>query len=937
MSGHWWELIGVHKGIAMDIPSEGQKREDYGTPRHSGRYPYGSGDNPYQHEESFMKTITELRKKGMSETDIAKSMDMTTTEYRHRKATAVNDLRAYRTAEVMRLRDKGMSPTAIARRMDMNESSVRTLLSNSEKIKIESARYNADILKKELEKHPYLDVGAGVERQFGITSTKLKNSLDILKKEGYSVETIRVDQATNPNQQTTVTVLARPGTTQSDIWKNQDKIEIPMNYFSEDGERLRPIEPPKSIDSSRIMINYADPNRKDSGELKDGLIELRRGVPDLDLHRAQYAQVRIAVDGTHFIKGMAVYADDLPEGVDIRFNTNKTSDVPMIGPKDNTVLKPMKNDPANPFGADFKAEDKLILAQKHYIDENGKEQLSALNIVSEEGDRAQWSRTLASQFLAKQAPALAKQQLDIKYKIEAEEFNDIQKISNPTVKQRMLEEFADKCDKSASDLDAAPLPGQANKYILPVPSLKDNEIYAPHLKDGTQVVCVRYPHAGIFEIPTLTVNNRNKEAQKMMGTSPLDAVGIGHKAAEQLSGADFDGDSVLVIPVDNVKIKTSEYLPGLRNFNHLDGRYAAYPGMHVFKKGSQTEGLEMGKVSNLITDMTIKGAPLDEIERAVRHSMVVIDTAKHELNYRLSEQIEDIADLQRRYQKAGGGASTLLSRAGAEKEIPERKEKAKRDFTEQDWEDWRSGKKVYTTTGNTKTINRLNKKTGEYEKVQVERMTKVHQMDTVDDAYDLITGTPSRIEKVYADYANNMKDLARKARALSRSTTEIDYSPSAAKVYSTEVSQLKEALHKAQANAPFERKAQIVAKKMASERIYNAEIRDKDKKKKIRAEELKKARDRFGAKKNQIYITDSQWKAIMAGAITKTFLNAILDNANPDRVKELATPRSSRTTLSPSKQARAKSMLARGYTQAEVADMLSVPVSTLTSSIGLYK
>lgn len=937
MSGHWWDLIGVHKAVATDISTEGVKRADYGTPRHSGRYPYGSGENPYQHEENFMKTISKLRGEGMSDADIAKSMGMNTTEFRHKISAAANDIRAYRTAEVMRLRDKGMGATAIARRMGINESSVRTLLNNAEKVKIESARYNADILKEELKTHPYLDVGSGVEHQFGITSTKMKNALDILKKEGYTVELLRVDQATNPNQQTTVTVLAAPGTTQRDIWMHQDKIEIPMNYFSEDGDKLRPIEPPKSIDSKRIMINYADPNRKDSGELKDGLIELRRGVPDLDLHKAQYAQVRIAVDGTHFLKGMAVYADDLPEGIDIRFNTNKTSDVPMIGPKDNSVLKPMKNDPANPFGADFKPENKLRLAQKHYIDENGKEQLSALNIVSEEGDRSEWSRTLASQFLGKQAPALAKQQLDIKYKIEEEEYADILKVTNPTVKQRLLDEFADKCDKAASDLDAAPLPGQANKYILPVPSLKDNEIYAPHLKDGTTVACVRYPHAGIFEIPILTVNNRNKEAKKIMGTSPLDAVGLGHKAAEQLSGADFDGDSILVIPTDNVKIKASEYLPGLRNFNHLDGRYAAYPGMHVFKKGSPTEGVEMGKVSNLITDMTIKGAPLDEIERAVRHSMVVIDTAKHELNYKLSEQVERIAELKKRYQKEGGGASTLLSRAGAEKEIPERKEKAKRDFTEQDWKDWKEGKMVYTTTDNTKTINRFNKKTGEYEKVQVQRVSKVHQMDTVDNAYDLITGTPSRIEKVYADYANNMKELARKARAESRSSADIDYSPSAAKVYATEVAQLKEALHKAQANSPFERKAQLVSKKLASERIYNAEIRDKEKKKKIRAEELQKARERFGAKKNQIYITDAQWKAIMAGAVTKTTLNAILDNADTDRVKALSTPRASRNTLSPSKQTRAKSMLKRGYTQAEVADMLGVPVSTLTSSIGLYE
>ena len=937
MGGHWWELIGAeHKAIAMDIPEEGKKREDYGTPRHSGRYPYGSGENPYQHEESFMKTISSLKARGFSETDIARSMGMTTTELRHRKSAAVNDLRAYKTAEVMRLLDKGMSPTAVARRMDMNESSVRTIRDNAEKIKTESARYNADILKAELKDHPFLDVGGGVEHQFGITSNKLNNALDILKKEGYTVETIRVEQGTNPGKQTTVTVLANPGITQRDIWKNQDKIEIPMNYFSEDGTTIRKVEPPRSVDSSRVLINYADPNSPNDGKLKDGLIELRRGVDDISLGKAQYAQVRIAVDGTHYLKGMAVYADDLPDGIDIRFNTNKTSDVPMLGSKDNSVLKPMKNDPANPFGADFKEEKKLVLAQKHYIDIDGNEQLSAINVVSEEGDHDKWQRILASQFLGKQAPSLAKQQLDLKYKVDADEYNDILKITNPTVRQQMLNEFADKCDRAAADLEAAPLPQQANKLILPVNSLKDNEIYAPHLPDGTKVVCVRYPHAGIFEIPTLTVNNRNKEARAMMGTSPLDAVGIGHKAAEQLSGADFDGDSVLVIPVDNVKIATSGYLPGLRNFDHLDGRYSKYDGMHVFKKGSQEEGLEMGKVSNLITDMTIKGAPLDEIERAVRHSMVVIDTAKHELNYRLSEQVEGIAELRKRYQKAGGGASTLLSRAGAEKDIPERKEKAKRDFTEQDWEDWKAGKKIFVETGKTKTINRFNKKTGEYEKVEVAKVSKVHQMDTVDDAYDLITGTPRRIERVYADYANSMKELARKARASSRAIKDISYDPSAAKVYAQEVAQLQEALHKAQSNAPFERKAQLISKKLAAERIYNGEIRDKDKKKKIRAEELQKARDRFGAKKDQIYITDAQWKAIMAGAVTKTFLISILENANSDRVKQLSTPRNAKKTLSAAKQARAKSMLSRGYTQREVADMLGVPVSTLTSSIGLY-
>ena len=44
----------------------------------------------------------------------------------------------------------------------------------------------------------------------------------------------------------------------------------------------------------------------------------------------------------------------------------------------------------------------------------------------------------------------------------------------------------------------------------------------------------------------------------------------------------------------------------------------------------------MGDVSNLITDMTIKGANNDELARAVRHSMVVIDSEKHNLDVKAS-------------------------------------------------------------------------------------------------------------------------------------------------------------------------------------------------------------------------------------------------------------------------------------------------------------
>ncbi len=43
----------------------------YGVKRRSGRYPYGSGENPYQHSGDFLSRVEELKKQGCSEKDIA--------------------------------------------------------------------------------------------------------------------------------------------------------------------------------------------------------------------------------------------------------------------------------------------------------------------------------------------------------------------------------------------------------------------------------------------------------------------------------------------------------------------------------------------------------------------------------------------------------------------------------------------------------------------------------------------------------------------------------------------------------------------------------------------------------------------------------------------------------------------------------------------------
>jgi DNA-binding NarL/FixJ family response regulator len=107
---------------------------------------------------------------------------------------------------------------------------------------------------------------------------------------------------------------------------------------------------------------------------------------------------------------------------------------------------------------------------------------------------------------------------------------------------------------------------------------------------------------------------------------------------------------------------------------------------------------------------------------------------------------------------------------------------------------------------------------------------------------------------------------------------------------------------------------------------------DSDDLKKVKNQALEEMRQRTGAKKQRIEITQKEWDAIQAGAISPSRLTDILNNANQETVKKLATPRVDKLMTS-TKTARAKSMLAAGYTQAEVASHLGVSLSTLKTSI----
>lgn len=862
-------------------------------PRRSGRYPWGSGDDPFQSSQSFLSNVAALQKKGMTEKQIADGMGIKVAQLRARKTLAIADKRKSDVAEAIRLKEKGMSNVAIGTQMGINESSVRSLLDPVLQERSEITHVTAQMLKDNVDQYKYLDVGVGTENHLGISKTKLNAAIAMLEEEGYKVQYVQVEQLGAPGNFTSIKILTPPDTPYTDVFKEQHLIKTIGEYSEDGGRTFLGLEPIKSIDSSRIMIQGGA-----EGSSKDGVLELRMGVDDISLGDNRYAQVRVGVDGTHYMKGMAMYVDDLPDGIDIRYNTNKP-----VGTDPSKVFKTMEADPDNPFGS--------IVRQKHYIDANGNKQLSALNIVGgkegagEEGSWDDWSKTLSSQMLSKQPVELAKRQLGIAFDIKTEEYNDIMALTNPAIKKRLLQSFADDCDSSAVHLKAAALPRQRNSVILPLPGLKDTEIYAPNFREGERVVLIRHPHGGKFEIPELTVNNTYSLGKKLLGNAK-DAVGINPKVAERLSGADFDGDTVLVIPNNRkVGIRTEAPLRGLKNFDPKES-YPGYDGMPKMTK--QAKGRQMGDVSNLITDMTIKGANNSEIARAVRHSMVVIDAEKHGLNYKQSAIDNGIASLKEKYQ--GGkraGASTLVSQASSDIRVPFRKKQYHIDP--------KTGSKVYDYTGETY----IDKKG----KTQP-KLTTSKRMAETPDAYTLSSGT--LMESAYANHANKLKALGNTARKELVSTPTTPYSPSAKKAYSKEVATLDAKLNVALKNAPLERQAQLLATKVVSTKKSANPDMQNDELKKIKSQALNESRNRVGAKKQQIEITTKEWEAIQSGAISNNKLTKILNNTNLDTIKQLATPRTS-IGLSPAKAARAKSMLSLGYTQAEVADHLGVSTS----------
>lgn len=898
----------------------------------SGRYPWGSGSEPYQRATSFTARVSDLKKQGLSEDEIVKSLKLSSTsELRDLYRYDNNLIRLSNIRRAKDLAEKGMGASAIGKEMGVNESTIRGWLNPHTEERLMVAVDTADFLRNQVKEKGMIDVGPGVEYGLNISRDRLDEALYILKQEGYEVFSGRVPQVTNPNpkRQTTQTVLCPPGTEHSEIYDFSRVHRIDDEFRSDDKGHTfvsRVMRYPESLDSKRLQIVYGD----QGGKEKDGLIEIRPGVADLSLGNSHYQQVRILVDGTHYLKGMAVYAYDLPDGVDIRFNTNKSSSKPVMGydedgtPNSNGVLKPIsKKDPNNPFGS-------LISHQTEYTGADGKQHLSLINSRAIEGEWSDWEDRVPAQFLAKQSLQLIRRQINLSLNDKQKEFEEIESLTNPTIKRQLLNTFADNCDSAAVNLYAAALPNQKWHVILPVPSLEDDEVYAPQYKNGTKVALVRYPHEGTFQIPILTVNNRRRKAAEVVGNNSIDAIGINSNVAQRLSGADFDGDTVMVIPTggnSSIDIISTPRLRGLVGFDpELE-----YPGTATSKRMNERyKQKQMGVISNLITDMTLQGASTSELARATRHSMVVIDSVKHGYDYQASYIDNRIEELKRKYQRHTdddryGGASTLISRAGAIQRVDERRGSPHVNLEGSPYYDSSRplGALIYTNSGRTNRDGRP-------------RQQESTRMAETDDARTLISSANTRQEQIYASYANTLKGMANLARVEAANTERLRYSPSAATIYAPQVQHLRSELNLARRNAPRERAAQRLASSRFNAISQEYPDMTREDARKLKAQLLTAARDETGSSRHRITVTEDDWEAIQNGAISDSMLQDILRYTDLGIIRSYAMPHN-RSTLTANQEARIRSLYFSHLTIEEIASAMGLSPSTVREVIKQWK
>ena len=130
-------------------------------------------------------------------------------------------------------------------------------------------------------------------------------------------------------------------------------------------------------------------------------------------------------------------------------------------------------------------------------------------------------------------------------------------------------------------------------------------------------------------------------------------------------------------------------------------------------------------------------------------------------------------------------------------------------------------------------------------------------------------------------------------------------------------------------NSPRERKAQALAGAIVSEKFASSPDMDYEHRQRERARALIQARAAVGAKKDPVIITDSEWEAIQANAVSSSLLSAILNNTDQDKFKQRATPHN-RTTLTSAQEDLIRGMYSSGmYTMSDIADRIGVSSSLI--------
>ena len=197
------------------------------------------------------------------------------------------------------------------------------------------------------------------------------------------------------------------------------------------------------------------------------------------------------------------------------------------------------------------------------------------------------------------------------------------------------------------------------------------------------------------------------------------------------------------------------------------------------------------------------------------------------------------------------------------------------------------------------------------------------------DAKAIISKNESQQELLYANYANQVYALANRARKELVSLDLGKRDKDAAIKYAAEIASLNQKLEDALKNSPRERQAQLAAayiykcKKLDNPNMSSEEI------KKINSQALAEARVRFGAKKNRIDISDKEWEAIQAGAISNEMLRSIMSNTDTDALRDRAMPKDYKETISPSKETMIRKLQKNGYNPEEIADQVKVSVNTV--------